>query len=713
MGEVPAGTAKIIPPSRKEAVSQPKLSATNLHSSGDWLSDDGYGGILPDLATCSLCRQETADPHNRRYMYPFVTCADCGPRFTTANVSSPCSSDFHPCSECQGESMNSMDRRFQVSNLDCPKCGPEIKLLDASGRPVAGDWQKLLPGILTEGKIIAVKGIGGYHLVCDAYNTDTVSRLREIKHRPDKPLAVMAKDLDCLQRCFVLSGRELEVLRGPEAPIVLLELKRDCESSDYWAKVAPDLRRVGVMLPYSLFHASMFHQELKFLVVTSGNLSGQPLVFTETEALSTLIPSMADYLLTHNRPINRPCDDSVVIVNGPKPEFIRKSKGYTPRALPIPLPERCPRLQLLGAGADFKNTFCLYKDGQAVMSQHVGDLSSEEMVDRYIDRIDDLQQLLQIFPEVEVCDLHPGYESSMAMADGRRGKSSGSKLLKVQHHHAHMASCMAENQLAGQVVGIIADGTGYGPDGHLWGFEIMVGDYLDFSREAHLEYIPLPGGEASIHYPRRIAMSYLKQYEGPSWIKSAQKLFPGQDREIEIVSGILDAGFNCPLSSGCGRLFDAIAAMVGLSAVSSYDGQAAAELGSLVDGVTAPVDEDYRFTIADGLISPRQVIASILRDLERRLPTETIAFKFHDALARIMAEAAMAVAQKHGLNTVVLSGGVFQNQYLSRRCVEILENCGLKVYTHARVPCNDGGIALGQVAIGLWRLANGGTGNCA
>lgn len=713
MGGGSAGAARYFPPSRKRAVLQPNLPAADMHEFGTRLPENGYDGILPDLATCILCRQEMAGTQNRRYMYPLIACSDCGPQFTKAGFSSTRFLDFNPCPECQGESTDSSDRRFQIPSPGCPRCGPMVKLLDADGRSVAGDWRKSVHRILAEGKIVAIKGIGGYHLACDAYNTETIRRLRANKHRPDKPLAVMARDHDCLQRCFLLSGPEREIMLGPESPIVLLELKQEFRASASWAEVAPGLHRVGVMFPYSPFHHSLFMQDLEFLVLTSGNIAGQPLVYKDPEAFSTLVPKMADYLLTHGRAINRPCDDSVVILNGSEPEFVRRSKGYTPRALSIPLPRRLPRVQLLGAGADFKNAFCLYRDGQAVMSQHVGDLSSEEMIGRYIDGIDDLQELLQIFPEVEVCDLHPEYVSSGAMADGRRSKLSGGKLLKVQHHHAHMASCMADNRLTGRVVGIVADGTGYGLDGHLWGLEILVGDYLGFSREAHLEYIPLPGGEVCIRYPRRIAMSYLKQYMGPSWIKIARKLFPGEEREIEIVSRILDAGFNCPLSSGCGRLFDAVSAMLGLSAVSSYDGQAAAVLGALVDGVTQRFDSDYRFTLADGLISPRQVIASILRDIGQCLPNEEIALKFHDALARIMAETARAAAQKHCLDTVVLSGGVFQNQYLSRRCTEILENCGLKVHTHTHVPCNDGGIALGQVAIGLWRLANGGAGNCA
>lgn len=707
----PAGAARTLPPSCKEAVNQPQLPAKSLHRLEAWISELSPYRVSPDLAMCSYCRQEIMDPQNRRYMYPFTACADCGPRFTAADASSSRFSSFHFCPDCQRENLDPADRRFKSSNLTCPRCGPRIKLLDSCGRQVPGDWRTPVRRALTEGKIIAIKGIGGYHLACDAYNTEAINRLRANKHRPDKPLAVMARDLNCLQRWFLLSGREREVLLGPEAPIVLLKFQQDPGSSGSWARVAPGLRRTGVMLPYSPLHLSLFDQHLEFLVMTSGNLSGQPLVYADPEALLTLIP-MADYLLTHDRTINRPCDDSVVILNDQRLEFVRRSKGYIPRALPIPLPERYPKVELLGAGADFKNTFCLYKDGQAVMSQHIGDLSSEEMAGRYVAQIDDLQQLLQIFPEVGICDLHPEYVSSKALAAGKGNKPCKYELLKVQHHHAHLASCMADNQLTGRAVGIIADGTGYGLDGHLWGFEILVGDYLEFSREAHLEYIPLPGGEACINFPRRIAMSYLKRYEGPSWIRSARKLFSGQDQEIEIISRILDSGFNCPLSSGCGRLFDAVSAMLGICTASSYDGQAAAELGSLVDGVTQPLDYDYRFTIADGLISPRQVITCILRDLELRLPVEIIALKFHDALAEIMAGAARAAAQKYCLERIVLSGGVFQNQYLSRRCTEILESCGLKVYTHSRVPCNDGGIALGQVAIGLWRLANGGVDSC-
>ncbi len=591
---------------------------------------------------------------------------------------------------------------------------PDIRLLDSRGRAVSGDWRIIVRRFLIEGKILAIKGTGGYHLACDACNPEAVNRLRVKKNRPEKPLAIMAGDIDCLRRWFILSEQERDLLTGPEAPIVLLRFRRDPGSPVCREMISPGLNRIGVMLPYTPVHRSLFDPHLKFLVMTSGNLSGQPLVYTDQEALKSLI-LMADYLLIHERTIKRPCDDSVVIMGDRGPEFVRRSRGYTPWELPIPLPEQLRGVQIIGAGADFKNTFCLYRDGRAVMSQHVGDLSSEEMAGRHVSLIDDFQRFLQIFPEVGVCDLHPEYVSASALAARKRNGPDRQKLplLRVQHHHAHLASCMADNQLAGKVVGIIADGTGYGPDGHLWGCEILVGNYLDFCREAHLEYVPLPGGEAGINYPRRTAMSYLKQCLGPSWIQIARKLFPEQAREIEVIDRMLDSGYNCPFSSGCGRLFDAVSALLGVCTAASYDGQAAAELGSLVDGAAHRVDSDYRFAVAGDLISCREVIACIWRDLEQRLPVDIIALKFHEALANALASAALAAARKYGLPEVVLSGGVFQNPYLSRRCREIIEAHGLKVYSHSRVPCNDGGIALGQVAIGLWRLAGGGINNCA
>lgn len=586
-----------------------------------------------------------------------------------------------------------------------------ITLLDSSGREVPGDWRMVVRRALIEGKIVAVKGIGGYHLACDAYNLESINRLRKKKNRPNKPLAVMARDLFCVRRWFSVSDRESEALLSPSAPIVLLKLRPDLERPESWWGLAPGLNRVGVMMPYSPLHSSLFDDHLEFLVMTSGNISGQPLIYSDQEALSKLKP-IIDFILVHDLTINRPCDDSVVMISGQKLEFVRKSRGYTPQAVRIPLPPNHNRVELLGAGADFKNTFCLYRDGEAFMSQHVGDLCSEETVGRYISLIDDLKRLFGVSPTTVVCDLHPEYLSGKALAEKKRDNTAKYQILKVQHHHAHMASCMAENQLRGRAVGLIADGTGYGVDGNLWGFEVLVGDYLGFSREAHLEYIPLPGGEASIAHPRRTAMSYLKQYEGSSWINSATNLFPEYIDEIEIVSKILDAGINCPLSSGCGRLFDAVSAMLGICTTSTYDGQAAVELGALVDGASLEVDSDYRFAINDGLISPRQVLRCISRDLKQRLPVEVIALRFHDALAKVMAEAAKKAAEKYRLDTVVLSGGVFQNQYLSRRCTDLLEGCGLKVYTHSLVPCNDGGIALGQVAIGLWRWTNGGINNC-
>jgi len=596
-------------------------------------------------------------------------------------------------------------------SFHCPGSGSAVRLLDSCGRSIPGDWQAQARRALKEGKIIAVKGIGGYHLACDAYSADAIDRLRKQKRRPDKPLAVMARDLECVRRRFQVSGPEKELLLSPPSPIILLRFKEP-KPSGSWSRVAPGLRRAGVMLPYTPLHKGLFDHDLEFLVMTSGNLSGQPLVYRDEEALPGL-KSMIDYLLVHDRPIEQPCDDSVLMLDGSRVEFIRRSRGYSSQSLSLPMPSGCHGIELLGAGADFKNTFCLYQDGEAVMSQHVGDLSSEEMVERYLSLVGDLQRRRRIFPAAVVCDLHPEYLTARALAGEKRDRSSPRQLFRVQHHHAHMASCMADNGLTGRVVGLIADGTGYGLDGNLWGCELLVGDYLDFSREAHLEYVPLPGGEACIRYPRRTALSYLRQYGGASWVQSARRLFPGCGEEIEIISRMLESGFNCPLSSGCGRLFDAVSAMLGICHVSSYDGQAAAGLGTLVDGAVQKVDSGYRFTTAGGLISPRQVLRCISRDLEKGVPAEIIALRFHDALAEIMAGTAREAALKYGLDRVVLSGGVFQNRYLSRKCREIMECCGLKVYTHSRVPCSDAGIALGQVAIGLWRLANGGVKSCA
>lgn len=592
-----------------------------------------------------------------------------------------------------------------------PGCAFTARLLAPDGRPVPGDWPSQARRALKEGKIIAVKGIGGYHLACDAYNTAAIERLRRQKRRPAKPLAVMARDLHCVRRWFELSAPEEEVLRGATSPIILLQFK-DPRPGGSWALVAPGLRSAGVMLPYTPVHQALFDQELEFLVMTSGNLSGQPLVYRDEEALPRLKP-MIDYLLVHDRPIERPCDDSVVMLDGSRVFFIRRSRGYNSQRLAVPLPSRGHGMALLGAGADFKNTFCLYRDGEAVMSQHVGDLSSEEMVERYLFLLGDLQRLHGIQPQAVICDMHPQYLSARALADGGGRRPFPRQFLKVQHHHAHMASCMADNGLTGPVVGLVADGTGYGLDGNLWGCEVLVGDYLGFSREAHLEYVPLPGGESCIRHPRRTALSYLRQYGGESWRDIARRLFPGCGAEVEIISRMLESDFNCPLSSGCGRLFDAVSAMLGICSASSYDGQAAAELGALVESAAEKDASDYRFSLAGGLISPRRVLHCIIRDLEKGLPAEIIALRFHGALAEALAEAARQAAKKYGLDRVVLSGGVFQNRYLTRKCREILESGGLKVYSHCQVPCNDAGIALGQVAIGLWRLAQGGARSCA
>lgn len=652
--------------------------------------------ITPDVAICEDCRRDILNPADRHFHYPFTNCTNCGPRFTIIrdlpyDRERTSMSAFPMCRECEQEYHDPRNRRFHAQPNACPRCGPQVFLVDRDGREVAGNWAEHFRQIILAGKIVAVKGLGGFHLACDARNPMAIGKLRRRKRRPAKPLAIMCRDLDTVQKYCRVSPEEARVLLSPAAPIVVLERQPGSPLPD---NLAPNLKSLGVMLPYTPLHLLLFDGKVEALVMTSGNPSGQPLVKNNEEALVQL-GQVADYFLMNNRDIENRCDDSVVKVMDGELQFWRRSRGYVPSPLEIPAPPR--ELSVLGTGGEMKNTFCLVKGNRAFFSQYIGEMSSEECVAFYHSALASLTRLVNIVPQVIAYDLHPNYRISRLARE-----LLAEQLMPVQHHHAHLASCLADNGLQEEVIGIICDGSGYGTDGCIWGFEILRGDFCSFQREVQLAYVPLPGGEVAVRQPFRMALAYLYQYFGHEGIEHYRNFSPCSDKEVALVCKLLQSKFNSPLTSSCGRFFDAVAALLQNCRENSYEGQAAVELAELVRG---GYSESYPFEMRQGVLYPAEVLAGILEDLERGTDKAMIATKFHNTLVAMVCKGATEVRAKNGLNKVVLSGGTWQNPYLLIMARRKLKELGFDVYCHHQIPTNDGGLALGQATIAYWRSA--------
>lgn len=656
--------------------------------------------LPPDVAVCPRCREELHDPRDRHYRYPFTNCTACGPRFTVVSGlpydrARTSMAGFPMCSDCAREYNDPRDRRFHAQPVACPACGPRVELVDRSGSPLAGDWLEESLKLLARGKILAVKSLGGFHLACDAANPRAVAELRRRKGRPAKPLAVMCRDLATAREHCRISPEEEALLSSPGAPIVVLARR---PGSALPEGLAPGLNSLGVMLPYTPLHLLLFSGCLAVLVMTSGNLSRLPLAVANRQALEEL-GGIADYFLLHDREIFNRCDDSVVAVIGGESHFFRRSRGCVPAPVAVPVPVAAPvgrEAVVLGAGGEMKNTFCLLKGERAYLSQHLGDMDLLEGQQNFKESLAGFCRLVRAEPEVVAWDLHPGYQiSRLAIALPARFGTG------VQHHHAHMAACMAENGLEGEVVGIILDGTGYGAGGRLWGFEVLRGDYLHFSREAHLAYTPLPGGERAVKNPWLSAVSYLVTFLGERGWKAVSRLFPERAGEMRLVERMLASGLNSPPASSCGRLFDAVSAILGVCRESTYEGQAAIELGELVAWHPAPGEKmnPYRFELRAGVFSPARLLAGILGDCGRGAPPAEVARRFHDTVAAMAAAGADLVRARTGLNRVVLSGGCWHNRYLLEAAREVLRTKGFEVFYHRLVPPGDGGISLGQALV--------------
>jgi hydrogenase maturation protein HypF len=652
--------------------------------------------ISPDVAICDDCLRELFDPTDRRYRYPFINCTNCGPRFTIVRdipYDRPYTSMavFPLCPACQAEYDDPLNRRFHAQPNACWECGPRVELWDKSGRRVeCRDPIAEAAAGLHAGLVVAVKGLGGFHLAVDATNSAAVALLRERKRRVEKPFAVMVPDLAAAEEICHVDAAASALLQSSPRPIVLLPKK---ESELLSPHVAPFNRYLGLFLPYTPLHYLLLAEGgFKALVMTSGNLSEEPIAIDNHEAV-TRLHGLADYFLVHNRDILLRCDDSVVRVSHGIARQLRRSRGFVP--VPVFLKDEQP--SVLAVGAELKNTICLTKGKHAFLCQHVGDLENAESYKFFEEAIDHLQKILQIRPEIVAYDLHPDYFSTKWALP-----QSGMRLVGVQHHHAHIASCMAENHLDGRVIGFALDGTGYGTDGHIWGGEVLIAGYADFERAAHFEYVPMPGGAAAIHEPWRMAVSYLAHHFGRDF-RSLQIPFVRQidPTKTELLIRMMDRKINSPLTSSCGRLFDAVTALIGLRQQVNYEAQAAIELEMAME--PSEDSNGYRFDlIPDGdrwIIGTRPLFEAVIADLSRGSSTGVISRRFHDGLVDVFVRVASLLRERTSLNRICLSGGTFNNIYLSQQLEERLSGQGFEVFTQREVPAGDGGISLGQAVI--------------
>ncbi|HYL35230.1 MAG TPA: carbamoyltransferase HypF [Bryobacteraceae bacterium] len=669
--------------------------------------------VSPDVSTCDDCMRDFRTPGNRRHGYPFTNCTNCGPRYTITRkipydrplTTMAC---FVMCERCRREYENPADRRFHAQPNACPECGPSLLLSVSAGLAPAPEFERggdCLPVIrevrrlLREGRVLAIKGLGGFHLACDPFNESAVQSLRERKKRSDKPFALMVPDVASAERFCVVSEGARAALQSPHRPIVILPRRPDASIS---AALAPGNNTLGVMLPYTPLHYLLFGDSLDAppeffaLVMTSGNLSEEPIVTGNREAAMRL-GRIADAFLFHNRDIHTRVDDSVVRVFEDQERILRRSRGYAP----YPVSLAFPVAEILACGAELKNTFCLTKEHHAFLSQHIGDLENYETLVFFQETLERMKELFRIAPGAVAYDLHPMYLSTKLALE-----MTGVEKIGVQHHHAHIASCMAENGIADRVIGVAFDGTGYGTDGKIWGGEFLVADFAGFERRAHFRYIALAGGDTAVREPWRLALSYLLDTFGaqaaaldlPLWGRVPPK-------KLGAVRSMIERGINTVSTSACGRLFDAVASIAGVRDEVNFEAQAAIDLEM---SALAGVDASYPFEIggaAPWQIDVRPAIEAIVRDVLAAKPVGWIAAVFHNTVAAVVREVCRRLRASEAIHRVCLSGGTFQNVYLLERALALLRADGFEVFQHAKVPPNDGGISLGQAVIANRTLA--------
>jgi len=670
--------------------------------------------VTPDLATCPDCLRELADPQDRRAGYPFINCTHCGPRFSIIrdlpyDRADTSMADFTMCPECGQEYHDPADRRFHAQPNACEKCGPRLEwkggrvegwnddAIQSSNLPVFQAVSRLHAG-----QIVAIKSLGGYHLAC---TLAAVPKLRERKHRPHKPFAVMFRDIEMVKRhCEVSEAEEAELL-SVARPIVILKVERASRpfagvvmnGRDARSTISPDFPTIGVFLPYTPIHHLLL-QHFDALIMTSGNLADEPIASEESE-----LPAVADAALSHNRPIVHKCDDSVVrVVNGQR-QFFRRARGYVPAGIRF----AADSAPILAVGGELKSTFCLAREGWAFLSQHIGDLKEYRTSEYFTHEIVEWQRLLRVVPVAIAHDLHPDYRSTRWAEEWKNGNTQFSNLppfqsIGVQHHHAHIVSVMAEHELQGEVIGIALDGTGYGPDGTIWGGEILVATRAEFERVGHFKQYRLPGGEKAIQEPWRMAVSVLVAESLPvaALYERRSEATAVIDRRYngETVEQMIRTGFNSPLTSSAGRLFDAVAALLGLCDVASYEAQAAIRLEAAAD---PSVTGHYPFDLRDGVLDFGPTIRALVAD---RQGVGVSAARFHNTIVAGIVRACESVRAERGLHRVALSGGVFQNEWILTRTLAGLRTAGFAVFTNTLVPPNDGGLALGQVAVAAAKL---------
>jgi hydrogenase maturation protein HypF len=692
------------------------VEATDLGVAGDDTfviresepGENAFAWVPSDIAVCAPCLTEMHDPSDRRYEYPFTNCTNCGPRYSIIldvpyDRAQTTMAGFARCEACRVEYENPRDRRFHAQPNACPNCGPHLWLTDNCGK----DAPLLRPravleavvNILRNGGIIAWKGLGGYQLACDARNADAVGELRRRKHRNEKPFAVMVRDAFSAESLCEVSEQERAALSGPEKPIVLLQKRADAVIAP---NVAPGNPSLGIMLPYTPMHELLFRilEERcghgAVLVMTSGNMSEEPIVMDESEAMEKL-RSIADALVHHNRPIHTRVDDSVVRVVDKEVLLLRRARGYTPSPLRIGSGDA----EVLACGAQQKSTFCLTKAGYGILSQHLGDLENYETLQFFEQTLERMQRLFQITPRTVAHDLHPDYISTRFAK-----KLEVERHIGVQHHHAHIASCMAEHGLEGSVLGVAWDGTGYGLDGTIWGGEFLVANVGDFERFAHLRNVWLAGGDAAVREPWRAARSYLHDAFDSAELGGLDFLDSAPKSSVRTVDAMLQKRIQVFQTSSCGRLFDAVASLVGLHQRVSFEGQAATAL----EAVAESADGTYEFAI-DGQspaeVDMRPMMRQIVDEVRRGEPTSRISARFHNTLIAIVGDVCDRMRRSTGLERVCLSGGCFQNMRLLRGCLKTLRANGFHVYFQQQVPANDGGIAFGQAAIACELLRRG------
>ncbi|MBA7465948.1 Carbamoyltransferase HypF [subsurface metagenome] len=670
--------------------------------------------ISPDIAFCQECLEELKDSSDRRHYYPFINCTNCGPRFTIIKdlpYDRPFTTmkKFRMCPICQNEYEDISRRRYHAQPNACPQCGPEIELIKSrksGSEPMNSEYY--LKGLealqatielLKKGKIVAIKGLGGFHLACDATNGFAVERLRKRKKRPYKPFAIMVSDIETAKKHCLVSQQEGELLSDWQKPIILLEKREDSKISDL---VAPNNNCLGVMFPYTPLHYLLFRSlssSPSALVMTSGNLSDQPIEIGNQKAVDNL-SHIADYFLLYNRDIYNRCDDSIVKVFSGDPVVIRRARGYVPS--PVELDYKVE--PILACGAELKNTFCLTKENYAFISQYIGDLKDYKTLQYYEQMLRRFKKLFGINPKIVAHDLHPDYLSTQYALDITRGRP---KIMRVpvQHHHAHIVSCLVENRVRGKVIGVAFDGIGYGADGNIWGGEFLVADCRDFRRIGQLKYLPMPGGDKAVDEPWRMAVSLLVEAFG--------ERIPRIDftdrwkKKIPIILGMIEKGVNSPLTSSMGRFFDGVSSLLGVCDVNTYEGQAAMELESVAQDLSSSsgnlLAQNYRYEIQEEkgtfIVEPAWIVRGVVEDLQKMVPASIIAYKFHSSIADIIKDVSLKIKERTGINRVALSGGVFQNRLLLGLALRKLTERGFICYYQKKVPPNDGGISLGQAII--------------